>query len=86
MKLDEQKLVEITSATIFFDPQKELEKILQKLKFYPNDVRYFLIKMTLARLSETAGLERTTARADIIATDLYRTFFAKSIDCKLERE
>lgn len=75
LKLDEQKLLELTSGKVFFDPQGRLQQRRTLLHFYPDDVRYFLLYQGFARLSEVGAIERTIRRGDIIATSLYQAFF-----------
>lgn len=76
LKLDEQKLVEITSGKIFFDPQQKLQNTINRFNYYPEDVRLYLLSICFSRLSEVGGIERAIRRQDIIATDMYRTFFS----------
>ncbi len=75
LKLDEQKLLELTSGKVFFDPQGRLEQRRALLYFYPDNVRYFLLYQGFTRLSEVGAIERTIQRSDVIATELYRAFF-----------
>lgn len=75
LKLDEQKLVELTNGKVFFDPQGRLQQRRALLHFYPDDVRIFLLYQGFVRLSEVGAIERTIQRGDRIATELYRAFF-----------
>lgn len=75
LKLDEQKLLELTSGRIFFDPQGRFQQRRALLHFYPDDVRYFLLYQGFTRLSEVGAIERTIQRGDTIAAELYRAFF-----------
>ncbi|KQC12760.1 MAG: hypothetical protein APR63_10455 [Desulfuromonas sp. SDB] len=75
LKLDEQKLLELTSGKIFYVPHGKLEEIRTKFSFYPEAVRYFLLHQSFVRLSEVCGIERSILRNDNIATDFYRSFF-----------
>lgn len=75
LKLDEQRLLEATAGPIFFDPQGQLQAIVAQLAFYPNAVRYFLLRQGFVRLSEVGAIERTIRREDYIATALYRAWF-----------
>ncbi|RIK33505.1 MAG: hypothetical protein DCC55_34835 [Chloroflexi bacterium] len=75
LKLDEQRLVELSGGRIFFDPQGRLAEIRQRLAFYPPAVRYFLLHQGFVRLSEVGAIERAIWRGDFIAMELYRSFF-----------
>ncbi|MCB0106898.1 MAG: DUF4037 domain-containing protein, partial [Caldilineaceae bacterium] len=75
LKLDEQRLLEVTAGPIFYDPQGRLRAIIAQLAFYPDAVRYFLLRQGFVRLSEVGAIERTVRRGDYIATALYRAWF-----------
>lgn len=75
LRLEEQKLLEMTSGAIFFDPNGKLAALRDSLAFYPDDVRYFLLYRSYVRLSEVGAIERTILRGDLISTDLYRALF-----------
>lgn len=75
LKLDEQRLLEVTAGPIFFDPQGRLHAITAQLAFYPDAVRYFLLRQGFVRLSEVGAIARTIRRGDHIATALYRAWF-----------
>lgn len=75
LKLDEQKLLELTAGKVFFDPQGRLQQMRERLDAYPDVVRYFLLYQGFVRLSEVGAIERTVRRGDPIATALYQAFF-----------
>ncbi|HRW10130.1 MAG TPA: DUF4037 domain-containing protein, partial [Caldilineaceae bacterium] len=75
LKLNEQRLLEVTAGPIFYDPQGRLQAIIAQLAFYPDAVRYFLLRQGVVRLSEVGAIERTIRRGDYIATALYRAWF-----------
>lgn len=76
LRLDEQKLLELTSGEIFHDPTGQLQSLRGDLAFYPDPVRDFLMLRCLVRLTEADGIIRAAKRNDTIATAFYRTWFA----------
>lgn len=75
LKLDEQKLLELTSGKIFYDSKNQLRQTIDKIRFYPKDVKYFLLSTCYSRLSEVGGIERSIIRKDFISVDMYRSYF-----------
>ncbi len=75
LKLEEQRLLELTAGEVFYDPQNKLEFTRRSIWFFPNQVRYFLLYKAFARLSEVAAIERSIRREDYISTEFYRAFF-----------
>ncbi|MCD4653291.1 DUF4037 domain-containing protein [bacterium] len=75
LKLEEQKLLEMTAGTILFDPKGRLHAMVEQLAFYPDAVRYFLLHQGFVRLSEVGAIERAILRGDYICMELYRAWF-----------
>lgn len=75
LKLEEQKLLELTVGPIFFDPKGRLHAMVEQLAFYPDAVRYFLLRQGFVRLSEVGAIERAILRGDWICMELYRAWF-----------
>jgi len=71
IKLDEQKLVEITAGKIFFDSGNQLKKIREFYSFYPDEIKWFLVYQGFQRLSESDGIIRAVKRKDHISSNLY---------------
>lgn len=72
---DEQKLLELTAGAIFHDPSGQLGAIRRQLAYYPPGVRLYLLRTCFARMSESAGVERSIRREDWIATNHYVSCF-----------
>ena len=75
LKLEEQKLLEMTAGPIFFDPKGRLHTMIEQLAFYPDGARYFLLHQGFLRLSEVGAIERAILRSDYVCMELYRAWF-----------
>jgi hypothetical protein len=76
LRCDEQKLRELTSGSVFYDPNGHLAALRGRLSYYPNGVRLYLLYQTFTRLSETAGVERALQRGEWLTVRLYASYFA----------
>jgi hypothetical protein len=75
LRCEEQRLLELTAGKVFHDPGGRLGLIRQHLRFYPPEVRFFLLRLAFARLSECAGAERCIQRGDRLALHAYTAYF-----------
>jgi len=75
LKLDEQKLLELTSGKIFYDSKNQLHQTIDKIRFYSENIKSFLLSVCYSRLSEVGGIERSIRRGDIVSIDMYRSCF-----------
>lgn len=75
LRCEEQRLLELTAGKVFHDPGGRLGQIRQRLRFYPPDVRLFLLRLAFMRLSECAGAERCIQRGDRLALHAYTAYF-----------
>jgi hypothetical protein len=88
LRCEEQRLLELTAGKVFHDPGGRLGQIRQRLRFFPPDVRLFLLRLAFMRLSECAGAERCIQRGDRLALhahNAYFTFFAIKTTHLIER-
>ncbi len=69
--INEQHLLELTSASIFHDPSSRLANALGSIRFYPEEFEPLLVHRALERLSEVGGIERSIQREDIISASFY---------------
>jgi len=60
---------------IFYDAGNQLKNIIDYFKFYPENIRWFLIYKGFVRISESDGIVRNIIREDYIAINLYQSFF-----------
>lgn len=76
LTVNEQLLLELTSATVFHDPNGSLRDALTTIEFWPEPLVPFLNLRALQRLSEVSGIARSISRSDIVSTNSYFAQFS----------
>ena len=76
LTVNEQLLLELTSATVFHDPKRSLCDALKAIEFWPESLVPLLSLRALQRLSEVSGIPRSIRRSDTISTNFYFAQFS----------